>query len=68
MTETGRRQTYGCALCGGSITTADSVAGRLVTVNIDGHAKAAHRDCPPADDASRQSSAEGHGRATSPTP
>jgi hypothetical protein len=48
MTETGASSQYACALCGGSITVADSAAGRLVTVNVDGHAKAAHRKCPTA--------------------
>lgn len=35
-------QSYACALCGGGITTADD----LITVNVDGHGKAAHRVCP----------------------
>lgn len=33
---------YYCAECGGEITTADD----LITINVDGHAKAAHRVCP----------------------
>lgn len=38
---------YTCALCPGEITVVDSARGDLITVNIDGHAKAAHRICPP---------------------
>lgn len=34
---------YRCAECCGPIAAHDD----LVTVNIDGHARAAHRNCPP---------------------
>lgn len=33
---------YHCALCGGEISVTDD----LITVNVNGHAKAAHRECP----------------------
>lgn len=39
--------TYQCANCPGEITVADNANGGLVSVNVDGHAKAAHRVCPP---------------------
>lgn len=34
---------YSCATCGLHVTTADD----LITVNVDGHARPAHRTCPP---------------------
>lgn len=38
---------YFCANCGGEITVADNfIGGGLITVNVNGHAKAAHRECP----------------------
>lgn len=39
-------QRYKCAKCPGEITVADNVGGGLITVNVGGHAKAAHRVCP----------------------
>jgi hypothetical protein len=38
---------YRCAECGGEITVRDNAGGGLITVNVDGHARAAHRACPP---------------------
>lgn len=37
---------YECANCTGEITVADNISGGLITVNVGGHAKAAHRVCP----------------------
>lgn len=37
---------YHCAECGGQVTVSDD----LITVNVDGHAKPAHRTCPEEDD------------------
>lgn len=40
-------QQYPCANgCSTPLTVADNANGGLVTVNIDGHAKPAHRVCP----------------------
>lgn len=40
-------QRYECALCGGSLTVADNYGGGgLIMVNVEGHAKPAHRSCP----------------------
>jgi hypothetical protein len=39
-------QTYPCANCKGSLAVADNINGGLITVNVNGHAKAAHRTCP----------------------
>jgi hypothetical protein len=39
-------QVFACAACGGPITVADNANGGLVSINVDGHAKAAHRVCP----------------------
>lgn len=36
---------YVCANCGGPITVKDNVSGGLITVNVDGHARPAHRTC-----------------------
>lgn len=42
-------QEFPCANgCGTPLTVADNANGGLVSVNVDGHAKAAHRDCPTA--------------------
>lgn len=46
----GSPQVYTCANCPGEITVADSARGDLITVNIDAHAKAAHRVCPSPDE------------------
>lgn len=40
---------YQCAICPGEITVADNIGGGLITVNMGGHAKAAHRVCPVVD-------------------
>lgn len=37
---------YACAECGGPLTVADNFNGGLITVNVGGHAKPAHRICP----------------------
>lgn len=37
---------HDCVNCGGEITAEDNSEGALVTVNVDGHARAAHRTCP----------------------
>lgn len=37
---------YACAECGGPITTKDAAQGQLMTINVEGHGKAAHRVCP----------------------
>lgn len=37
---------YRCANCPGEITVVDNADGELISVNIDGHAKPAHRACP----------------------
>ena len=42
-------QTFSCALCPVPITVADGIRGALLTVNVGGHARAAHRECPPAE-------------------
>lgn len=39
-------QTFPCALCGGPLTVLDNINSGLIGVNVDGHAKAAHRTCP----------------------
>lgn len=39
-------QEHSCVNCGGTITAADSMKGDLVTVNVDGQSRAAHRVCP----------------------
>lgn len=39
-------QTYPCANCKASLTVADNINGDLITVNVDGHARPAHRTCP----------------------
>lgn len=42
-------QRYKCANCPVEITVADNIGGGLITVNVGGHAKAAHRVCPTVD-------------------
>lgn len=37
---------YRCPNCDGEVTVQDNLNGDLITVNVDGHAKAAHRVCP----------------------
>lgn len=37
---------YACANCGGPITVKDNAGGGLISVNVDGHARPAHRTCP----------------------
>lgn len=40
-------QQFPCAKrCGTPLTVADNANGGLVTVNVDGQARAAHRECP----------------------
>lgn len=43
-------QTWPCANCGGPLTVADNFlpdgSRGLITVNVGGHAKPAHRTCP----------------------
>lgn len=42
-------QQFPCAKgCGTALTVADNTNGGLVTVNVNGHARAAHRLCPAA--------------------
>lgn len=43
-------QEFPCASgCSTPLTVADNLNGGLVSINIGGHAKAAHRECPPSD-------------------
>lgn len=37
---------YYCANCSTPLSTKDD----LITINVDGHARAAHRDCPEYED------------------
>lgn len=42
-------QEFSCAAgCSTPLTVADNLNGTLVSINVDGHAKAAHRECPAA--------------------
>jgi hypothetical protein len=38
--------TYPCVLCDGELKVSDNLNGGIMSVNVDGHAKAAHRRCP----------------------
>lgn len=38
--------TFPCANCDGEVTVKDNLNGGLIAVNVDGRAKAAHRECP----------------------
>jgi hypothetical protein len=42
----GASRTFPCALCGGPLTVLDNINSGLISVNVDGHARAAHRVCP----------------------
>lgn len=37
---------YSCALCDRELSVMDNLNGGLITVNVNGHAKPAHRRCP----------------------
>jgi hypothetical protein len=42
---------YTCANCGGEISVKDNLNGGLISINVEGHAKPAHRVCPSSKEA-----------------